>query len=468
MSQLIRRLLARLGLILGSFRGRFSRPAVDHASAHPSADLADHAPGLAQACLRQLPRVGRLALGLTLVGGLGYGLYTHPPLAQVQPGEVGVRLNLLSGERTAFREGAVLVVPGLHSLRTYSLRSQVYHPKMGSRAGGDGAFQSVEGLSLGIDLSVRYALDPDHILQIAQDLPPDLDTQVIAPTVQGVAYRILSRYTVKEIFSTRRQDIQEEMDRELRGRLARDGIRLESVTVGKVDLPREYQAGMERLLAEELASEKMRYTLELKEKGVQQSALEADADKIRRQKEAEAAANEQIIAAQAQAEAMKHILPFKQKQIEQRGLEAEAEKVARLKMAEANAQARRIEAAGEADSRQKLADAEAYRLERLGKVASEQMAREGALLSRNPLLIQKTMADKLSDKVSVIIAPTPSDGGFIGAALLGAGKGTNAVANVGANPGANPGGTGALPGPGYPPEDPGSGQPADSATGGGR
>ena len=55
----------------------------------------------------------------------------------------------------------------------------------------------------------------------------------------------------------------------------------------------------------------------------------------------------------------------------------------------------------------------------MGKVASEQLARDGALIQKNPLLIQKTLADKLSDKISVIIAPPPSDGGFIGATLLG-------------------------------------------------
>jgi len=44
------------------------------------------------------------------------------------------------------------------------------------------------------------------------------------------------------------------------------------------------------------------------------------------------------------------------------------------------------------------------------------------LISKNPLLIQKTLADKLSDKISVIIAPPPTDGGFIGATLLGSGR----------------------------------------------
>jgi regulator of protease activity HflC (stomatin/prohibitin superfamily) len=112
------------------------------------------------------------------------------------------------------------------------------------------------------------------------------------------------------------------------------------------------------------------------------------------------------------------VLPLKQRQIEQRQLEAEAARVSRVKQAEGAAQARRIEAEGEAEARQKLADAEAYRLRNIGKVNAEQMAMEGALITRHPLLIQKTMADRLSDKVQVIIAP-PSSGGFIGNNLLG-------------------------------------------------
>ncbi len=130
---------------------------------------------------------------------------------------------------------------------------------------------------------------------------------------------------------------------------------------------------------------------------------------------------------------MKHVLPFKQKQIEQRQLEAEADKQARIRTAEGTAQARRIEAGGEADSREKLADAEAYRLEKLGQIASAQMERDGELLSKHPLLIQKTMADKLSDKVSVIIAPPPTAGGFIGSALLGQSMARNAAGNTESN-----------------------------------
>ncbi|MBI2277334.1 MAG: prohibitin family protein [Dechloromonas sp.] len=365
-------------------------------------------------------RLGIIALGIAGIGG--YALYNHPPMQSVGRGEVGLRVNQLTGVGTEVRDGAVLVIPGLHELRRFSLRDQIYRPEGGASAEGSAPFQTVEGLSIGVDITVRYALDPSRIAAMARALPEDIGGEVVQPAVQGVLYKTLARYTVREIFSTKRPEIQQAIEGELKPLLDKDGIKLQAVLMGKIDLPRDYKAGMEKLLAEELSSEKMRYTLELKEKQVKQSELEAQADKVRRETAATAAGEEQIIAAKAQAEAMKHVLPFKQKQIEQRGLEAEAEKIARIKSAEANAQARQIEATGEAESRRKLADAEAYRQERIGKIASEQLARDGALIQKNPLLIQKTLADKLSDKISVIIAPPPADGGFIGNTLLGAGR----------------------------------------------
>lgn len=382
-----------------------------------SAQLVTHPLRRSAAVLRAPGLPVKLAVAAAL-GAAAYGVYTHPPVVSVARGDGAVRLNQWTGSSSQLGEGLAVVVPGMQSLRRFPLRDQTYRP---SRT-GEAPFQSAEGLSLGVDLSVRYAYDQARLLELARKLSADVQGDVVAPAVQGVIYQIFTRYTVREIFSSKRGEIQAAIEAQLKPKLAADGILLRSVAIGKVALPEEFKAGMDKLLAEELESEKMRYTLELKEKQVKQSALEADAEKVRREKQAEAAASEQVIAAKAQEEAMKHVLPFKQKQVEQRRLEAEAEKAARIKTSEGNAQARVIEAVGEADSRRKLADAEAYRQEALGKASSAQMEREGALLSRHPLLIQKTMADKLSDKVQVIIAAPPADGGFIGAGLLGQGK----------------------------------------------
>lgn len=368
-----------------------------------------------------------LAVGaaLAVAGSL---VYRHPPVQTLGQGEMGVRVNQLTGAVSQWRDGSVWVLPGLHRMRVFSLRDQSYHPQAMHDAQGSAPLQSVEGLSLGLDLSVRYALDPAAVVSKAGNLPDNVGADIVEPAVQGLVYKVFARYTVREIFSSKRAEIAQIIETELRARLAADGVTLRSLQIGKVDLPAEYRRGMDSLLAEELASEKMRYTLELKDKRVKETELDANADKVRREVAAEAAAREQVIAARAQEEAMKHVLPFKQRQIEQRQLEAEAEKVSRIKAAEGSAQARRIEANGEADARQKLAEAEAYRLDRIGKVNAEQMAREGALVTRHPLLIQKTLADKLSDKIQVIIAPPPANGDFIGAALLGGNRAAQAAA----------------------------------------
>jgi regulator of protease activity HflC (stomatin/prohibitin superfamily) len=348
-----------------------------------------------------------------------YVVYKHPPMESVGRQEVGLRLNRLTGSTTQLGEGLALVIPGVHDLRRYSLQDQTYSPTRSSKADGEAPFQSSEGLSLGVELSIRYALDPTKLATVSGKLPVDVSGELVDPLVQGVIYKVLTRYTVREIFSTKRQELQDVLEAELKPLMAAEGIVLRRVMMGNVDLPPDYRAGMDKLLAVELETEQMQYTLQLKEKQVRQSELEADADKVKREKAAEATANEQIIAAKAQEEAMKHVIPFKQKQIEQRQLEAEADKKSRIRVAEGTAEARRIEAAGEADSRHRLADAEVYRMEQLGKVASTQLERDGELITKHPLLIQKTLADKLSDKISVIIAPPPADGGFIGSALIG-------------------------------------------------
>ena len=372
---------------------------------------------------------GRIAAA-AILALVAYGLYHHPPFASVRQGEVLVRTNVLDGSAKAYSAGTVLVVPGIHQMRRYSTRDQVLRLTDSATALGKAPFQSTEGLSIGVDIAVRWAIDRERVAQLSKDFPDDLNVDLVRPAVQGIVYPLLARHSVREIFSSQRALIQQEITAELAPKLVSLGLRLRAVEMGQVDLPQDYRAGMEKLLAEELETEKIRYNLQLKEAQVKETELEGDADKVRKQKAAEAAAQQQVIAARAQEETMKHILPFKQKQIEQRRLEAEAEKVARIRTAEGAAEARRIEAKGEADSRQRLADAEAYRLELVGKANAGQMEREGVLLTHYPLLIQKTLADKLSDKVQVIIAPTPTAGQFIGSNLIASGAPTSARAEA--------------------------------------
>jgi len=364
---------------------------------------------------RALARIGVVALAC----GAVYGVVQHPPFYTVHSGEVAVRTNLFTGSATSTTEGRILMLPGVHEVRALPSRDQVYHASKMASADGAGALQSLEGLSLGMDLTLAWRVDQKQLPGLAARLPENIERDLIDPALQASVYPVVSQHSVREIFSTQRAEIELAIAGALRAKLAAQGIELRSVQIGHVDVPTNYRAGMEGLLAEGLAADKMQYTLELKAKQVKQTELEAQADKSRREIAAEAAEREQVIAARAQEEAMAHILPLKQKQIEQRALEAEAANAQRVKLAEGNAKARQIEVEAEAKAREKLADAEAYRLTEISKVDAERMAREGALLTKHPLLVQKTLADKLSDKVQVIIAPPSASGAFIGSGLLG-------------------------------------------------
>ena len=367
----------------------------------------------------QSPKVRRVVAGGVVLGFASYGAVHVPDYVQaVSPGEVAIRVNQLTGSTQELHEGWALSLPRVHRFVRYSLKDQLYKPTRSLRADDPSPFQSVEGLSIGVDLSVRYSIDPKKIPEMAAKLPEDVGRELVDPVIDGVLRKHFARHTVREIFSSKRAEIQKDIADEITPTLAQDGITVKTVMIGNVDLPQQYRRGVEALLAEELNAERMRYTLELKDKQVKQSELEAEAEKVKREKAAEAAGSEEVIAAKAKAEAMRHILPFKEKEIEQKRLEAEGAKVARLTQATAEAEAHRIEASGEADARRKLAESDAYRVEVTGKAASEQLARDAELISRNPLLIQKTMADKLSDKIQVIIAP-PQAGGFIAGNLLG-------------------------------------------------
>jgi regulator of protease activity HflC (stomatin/prohibitin superfamily) len=196
---------------------------------------------------------GRLAgIAIPIVGILVYGLYAHPPFTAVRRGEVLVRTDVLDGSVSVFTGGTVLLVPGLHQERRFSTRDQVYRPTESASASGPAPFQSVEGLSIGIDLAVRWAVDPALLPQMSKDYPDNLSLDLVRPAVQGVMFPLFARYSVHEIFSSKRADIQQQLTTELKPRFAAMGLKLRGVDMGNVDLPQDYRDGMEKLPAERL------------------------------------------------------------------------------------------------------------------------------------------------------------------------------------------------------------------------
>src|SRR5258708_1664517 len=99
-----------------------------------------------------LGRHRRSLLIAGLLSAFAYYLYNHPPFTSARRDEILVRSNMFDGSVNAYTAGTVLVLPGVHQVRRFSTRDQVYRPIESASATGSAPFQSNEGLSIGVDL----------------------------------------------------------------------------------------------------------------------------------------------------------------------------------------------------------------------------------------------------------------------------------------------------------------------------
>jgi len=142
-------------------------------------------------------------------------------------------------------------------------------------------------------------------------------------------------------------------------------------------------------------------------------------------KQSEARAQSTVLEAKAQADAMQYTLPLKEKQIQQSRLEAEARKEATVKGAEAAAQAKVIDSKAELEKRNLLSEADAQRVRLLAVADAARMKSEAEVLKDNPLLIQKIIAERLSDKVQIMMVPIDGKGFFANDVLKAATSGSS-------------------------------------------
>jgi len=136
-----------------------------------------------------------------------------------------------------------------------------------------------------------------------------------------------------------------------------------------------------------------------------------------------------VLQAKSEADAMQYTLPLKQKQIEQSKLEAQARKEATIQNADAAAQAKVIDSKAEMERQRNLSDAEANRIRVTAAADSERMKFEAAVLKSNPMLIQKIIAERLSDKLQIMMVPVDGKNFFANDVFRSAFSGAGSAAS---------------------------------------
>jgi regulator of protease activity HflC (stomatin/prohibitin superfamily) len=410
-------LIAGFGLFAGAaailvydlyviFKGRKTHPEL-HMPAEPS-----HLEGLAGPSFSPtLPH--RHAAQSMAMAGIAPALLGLS-IAIVPSGEAGVRVSQLWGatQHTLY-PGVHWTVPLVDHVETYNIRDSVYSTVLSEDPSKDPnalRVQTREGLPVGLAITVRYRLDAAKLPYIYANLPQPVESELVPPVVANAFRELAPNYMVKEMFASKREEIRRTAAAAITQRLASDGVVVKDVLLRDVQLPPEYAKSLEGLLLKEQENERISVELEVKAKEVHEAELEAEALEAREVKAAEGQAQVTVLQAKAQADAMQFTLPLKEKQIQQSKLEAEARKESTVKNAEAMAEAKVIDGKAELEKGKLMAENEDYRIRRVAEANSERMKLEADVLKQNPLLIQKIIAEKLSDKVQIMMVP--NDGKF--------------------------------------------------------
>jgi regulator of protease activity HflC (stomatin/prohibitin superfamily) len=348
---------------------------------------------------------GALALALIAWGPILVAI----GIVVVPSGMAGVRVSQRSGTIPGtLYPGAHFVTPLAENVALFDTRDQLFSTGWLDGHGGKTEVfnvQAREGLTLALAITVRYRLDPTHLDYIQNNLPQPVEKEIVPPAVASAWRELVPNYTVRDVFAAKREEVRRRAAEVITKKLAADGIVVKEVMLRDIQLPPEYAKGLETLLIKEQENDRMGVQTEIQTKQVRISELEAEATKAQQVKRAEGEARVRVLQAKSEADAMQYTLPLKEKQIQQSKLEAEARKEATVKNAEALAEAKVIDSKAEMERRKLLANAEADRIRVTAAADAERMQSEGAMLKQNPLLINKIVAERLSDKLQIMMVP---------------------------------------------------------------
>jgi regulator of protease activity HflC (stomatin/prohibitin superfamily) len=339
----------------------------------------------------------------------------------VPSGMAGVRISQTSGTLPGvLYPGAHFIVPLAETIVLFDTRDQLFTTgtlESESKAGFGKSIkaeplnvQAKEGLTLGLSITVRYRLDPKRLDYIQSNLPQPVEKEIVPAVVASAWRELVPNYTVRDVFAAKREEVRKRASDVITQKLSADGVIVKEVMLRDIQLPPEYAKGLESLLLKEQESDRMGVQTDIQQKQVRIAELEAEATKAQQVKKAEGEAQVRVLQAKSEADAMQYTLPLKQKQIEQSKLEAEARKETTVKNAEAQAEAKVIDSKAEMERRKLLAEAEADRIRVTAAADAVRMQSEGTILKQNPLLINKIVAERLSDKLQIMMVP--ADGKF--------------------------------------------------------
>ncbi|MBG42897.1 MAG: peptidase [Aequorivita sp.] len=197
----------------------------------------------------------------------------------IKAGEAGVLYETFGNgvvtDEPPLGEGFHIIAPW-NDVIEYEVRQQELFEKM--------KVLSSNGLEIQIDASAWYQPVYSDLGKLHQERGENYLERVIQPAIRSAARSVVGRYTPEQLYSSKRDAIQDEIFEETKKILEKQYVQLNEILVRDVTLPNTIKDAIERKLRQEQESLEYEFRLVTAEKEAQKVRIEAqgkaDANKI--------------------------------------------------------------------------------------------------------------------------------------------------------------------------------------------
>lgn len=189
----------------------------------------------------------------------------------IDAGERGVLFKRFSGgldKEHTYKSGFHVIAPW-NTMYVYDVREKQQEEKM--------TVLSNDGLKINMDITVRVNPVHDKIGELHEKFGKDYLTSLVKPEVRSSVRKIIGRYKPEELYSTKRDEVQQLIQKDLAESLAKNYIELRATLIRDIALPDKVTAAIEDKLEAEQQAKKYEYTLEKERKEAERRVIEAQA-----------------------------------------------------------------------------------------------------------------------------------------------------------------------------------------------
>lgn len=134
---------------------------------------------------------------------------------------------------------------------------------------------SKEGLSVEIDLSALYSLDPLKAPEVYKTIGLNYVSVILGPQLRSVVRGVTAEYDAKALYTGEREVVAEKMLEQLKPMMAARGLRLEKVLLRSIKLPQILSTAIEKKLEAEQQAEQMKFVLQRESQEAERKRIEA-------------------------------------------------------------------------------------------------------------------------------------------------------------------------------------------------